>query len=78
MGVKNMGFQLIAIPFYCFVKDWPTTTEIFKLLEFSFKHKTHKPSCLKQSSLNSASGNTAEMGNLHNTEKRKHGELKGE
>lgn len=43
---------------------------LFKLLEFSFKHKIHRASCLKWSISLCASGNTAETGNLHNTERR--------
>lgn len=48
----------------------PKKSHLFKLLEFSFKHKIHRPSCLKRSISLCASGDPAETGNLHNTERR--------
>jgi len=51
MGVNKRCFQLIAVPFYCFVENRLINRQInhIKLPESSFKHKIHRPSCLKPS-----------------------------
>lgn len=65
-GSQEKGFRADSIPLH-----------LLKLLESSFKHKIHRLPCLKQRISLCASGDAAETGNLHNTEKIKHGEIKG-
>lgn len=81
-GSQAEGFPADSHSFSLFcgkqIDHAPKKSCLFKLLEFSFKHKIHRASCLKWSISLCASGDTAETGNLHDTEKIKHGKIKAE